>query len=87
MRPFASTGILSKVHLHSYDINWDDFHKNYIPKTHLPADYKGDLPSIKEIHEKDRELMLRLKNYFIEEEKQANYEFDHHAKVVRLAPW
>lgn len=68
-------------------MSWDDFHKNHIPKSHLPSDYQGDLPSLQELHNKDREFMMRLKDYFVEEEKQSNHEFDHLAADVKVAPW
>ena len=87
VKPFTTTGILSKIHLHSTDMNWNNFHQDYIPKSHLPSDYQGDLPTLQELHNKEREFMMRLKDYFVEEEKQANHEFDHLADAVKLAPW
>lgn len=87
VKPFTSTGLLSKIHLHPSDIDWDEFHKVHIPKSHLPSDYQGDLASLEELHENERNFMMRLKDYFIEEEKQVNHEFDHLAEKVRLAPW
>ncbi|KAG5679562.1 hypothetical protein PVAND_009122 [Polypedilum vanderplanki] len=76
VKPFASIGILSKVYLHTSNINWQDFFQNHIPKSHLPSDYGGELKSIKELHEEQREKMFEIKDYFEFEEMQVDYTFD-----------
>jgi hypothetical protein len=86
VRPFTTTGIISKVHLHHSDIDWEDFYKNEIPRSHLPSDYGGDLKSVKELHEEKRERIFDLKDYFEFEELQVNHKFDEllgeHAKDI-----
>jgi len=53
----------------------------------MPKDYGGDLPSIKELHESERKILINLKEYFKLEEQQVNHELDHIAeesKTVHL---
>lgn len=74
IKPFASSGLLSKVSWHPPGTSFQDIHK-IIPKHCLPSDYEGDLESIRELHEKHREFMSANNEYFKVEEKQMNFEF------------
>lgn len=74
IKPFASSGLLSKVSWHPPGMSFKEFHK-IIPRKCLPSDYDGDLKSIRELHEKHREFMSQNNEYFIIEEKQTNFEF------------
>ncbi|KAL7038240.1 hypothetical protein ACKWTF_009515 [Chironomus riparius] len=87
LKPFSTTGLLHRVYLHNSNINWNDFYHKHIPKSNLPKDYGGDLPSIKELHESERNILINLKEYFKLEEQQVNHELDHIAeesKTVHL---
>jgi hypothetical protein len=42
----------------------------------MPKDYGGDLPSIKELHESERKILINMKEYFKLEEQQVNYELE-----------
>lgn len=44
------------------------------------ADYGGDLPSIEELHKKQRETFEAMRDYFLMEEMQKNREFDEFAE-------
>lgn len=48
----------------------DDFYQNFIPKTHLPSDYGGELENVKEMHTKTIQILTDLNPHFAEEENQ-----------------
>jgi hypothetical protein len=83
VKPFVTTGILSKVHFHTSDIDWNEFYEKHIPRSHLPKEYGGDLDTIEKLHENDREKLLHMKNYFLYEERQVNFEFDEYAEQMK----
>lgn len=83
IKPLSTTGVLSKVHLHTSSINWDEFYANHVPKSHMPRNYGGDLESIRELHEKNRVKLIKFKEYFNYEEKQANRQFDEYADEMK----
>lgn len=58
----------------SYDMN--DFYKNVIPKESLPTDFGGDLPSVNELNEKNKEEYYKMKDYFRAEEGQRGIHWD-----------
>jgi hypothetical protein len=71
--------MLSKVVLHPTKLDYEKFHKEYIPKKCLPKNYGGLLPSVKKLHDLQRRTFLNLRDYFLYEEKQSNFYFDEHA--------
>lgn len=54
----------------------ESFYKECVPKSHLPFDYGGDLESVETLHKQNRESLMKLRNYFVMEEQQSNFEFD-----------
>lgn len=54
----------------------ETFFKDHVPKSCMPSDFGGDLPSIKELHEEHCLEFMRLRPYFLAEEKQAALLFD-----------
>lgn len=70
------TELLSKVHFHTSSIDYEKFYKEHIPKSHLPSDFGGDLPSVAELHKKHREELMTLRDYFLMEDRQRTSEFD-----------
>lgn len=48
----------------------NDFYKNVIPRSGLPVDFGGDLPSVSEQHEQFKNEYDRLREYFRAEEEQ-----------------
>jgi len=59
-------------------MNYDEFHRDHIPKSCLPSDYGGDLPSVESLHEAHCIELNKLKYFFAKEEQQAALEFDEH---------
>jgi hypothetical protein len=51
-----------------------EFDKLYekVPKSCLPSEFGGELASIAELHERQRNEFARLQSYFIHEEKEAS---------------
>lgn len=42
----------------------------------MPSNYGGDLESIEELHDQNRQLLVDMREYFIAEEDQMNYKFE-----------
>lgn len=59
----------------------DDFYKNCIPKSHTPADYGGDGPSIEDLNETYQKDLLKMQEYFAWEEKQRHK--DHNDNTIQ----
>lgn len=76
IKPFMKADILRNLHLHPSSLNMEKFYEQHVPKSCLPSDYGGDLPSIKELHEQHCKEFQRLRPYFLAEEKQANLLLD-----------
>lgn len=58
--------------MHPSDIDMDKFYRDCIPKSSLPSDFGGDCESVEMLHKKHCEELLRLRKFFLAEEKQAN---------------
>lgn len=86
-RPFASSGLLSKLHLYTTDIDWNEFNRNHIPASHLPSDFNGNLPELKKLNEKTKKLLNDFKEYFIMEDKQIKGNYDYLAEEVKSQKW
>lgn len=61
------------MHLHYADIDWENFYDKHIPKSCLPSDYGGDLPSVDELSKKNLDELKNLADYF-ELEEETIYE-------------
>lgn len=57
-------------------MDYEKFYKECIPKTHLPSDYGGDLESVEVMNKQHREGLMALREYFLMDEQQKNFEFD-----------
>ncbi|XP_066908008.1 alpha-tocopherol transfer protein-like [Halyomorpha halys] len=66
IKPFMRKELLELIHYHSSDLSEI---QAALPKSCLPKDYGGDLPSITELHEKYTDWMEKMKPLFDEEEK------------------
>ncbi|CAG9805864.1 unnamed protein product [Chironomus riparius] len=72
IKPFMRSEIIQKMHLHPCGIDYKKFHKEHIPSSCLPSDFEGQLDSIIELHKNHCEMLARLREYFIADEKEAN---------------
>jgi hypothetical protein len=72
VKPLMRSDLLNKMHFHSSNMDFEKFYEQHIPKTHLPKDYGGDLEPIEELHSKQRETLMEMRDYFLMEEEQMN---------------
>lgn len=82
VKPFVGYELLQKVVLHPTTLDLEKFHKEHIPKSHLPSDYGGQLKSVAELHEQTRQTFKKLRDYFLYEEMQTNFHFDEYAEEI-----
>lgn len=68
--------LLSRVHFHPKNMDYEKFYQKCIPKHCLPSDYGGDLASVDELHGKHRKNLLQMREYFLLEERVMNFEFE-----------
>lgn len=76
MKPLIRTDFMQKVHFHSTNMNYEKFYEEWIPKCCLPSDYGGELESIDELHNKHRKTILKMRDYFLLEERVFNLELE-----------
>ncbi|XP_037923823.1 alpha-tocopherol transfer protein-like [Hermetia illucens] len=70
VKPFLKKELLEIIHVHPANMNYEDFHRDWIPKSHMPVEYGGDLKSMKELNESFYEEILSLRDHFLAEENQ-----------------
>lgn len=58
------------MHLH-HGRDYDVLHQNFIPKSCLPSDFGGELQSAEELHKQHSKEFVKLRNYFVQDEKEA----------------
>lgn len=76
VKPLLRSEMFDKIHFHPTNMDYEKFYKEFIPKSHLPSDYGGDLESIQVLHENQRSAFLEMRDYFLMEEGQMNFEYD-----------
>ena len=76
IKPFLKAEVLRNLFLHPSNTDMEKFYRDYIPKSCLPSDFGGDLASVEELHEQSKLEFMRLRPYYIAEEKQAALLFD-----------
>jgi hypothetical protein len=76
VKPLLRSDLLNKIHFHASNMVYEKFYEEHIPKSHLPKDYGGDLEPIEELHVKQRETFMEMRDYFLMEEQHMNYELD-----------
>lgn len=70
LTPFLKKELLEVIHVHTTTMDYEEFHKKWIPKSHLPSDYGGDLSSNEEMTLKFYTELKSLRGYFAAEQKQ-----------------
>lgn len=76
VKPFVHKAIFDIIHVHPPETDYNEFFEKYIPRSHMPKDFSGDLPTITELHEKNIEAMLCMKEYFRLDELHTKKELD-----------
>lgn len=72
--------LLNKIHFHSSNMDYEKFYQECIPQSHLPSDFGGSLESVEVLHQRHRESLMELRDYFMMEEDQSNLKFDQYYK-------
>ena len=67
---------MNLVELHSSNMDFEKFYAESIPKSCLPSDYGGDLESVKDLHDRNRETLMEVQEYFLWEKRFLNFEYD-----------
>ena len=80
IKPFLKKEIYERIHLHQTGTDYEEFFQKFIPKSHMPKDYGGELGTLQELHEQNQKLLLDTRAYFIMEEQQMNLNLEDHAK-------
>lgn len=61
-------------------MDYEKFYSECVPKSHLPSDFGGDLESVEVLHNKHRESLMELRDYFMMEEQQANLSYEEYVE-------
>jgi len=69
-KPFLTLQLKDLLYLHKSGADMEQFSEDFIPKRCLPADYGGDLPSIRVLHELNIKKLQEMESYFEAEELQ-----------------
>jgi hypothetical protein len=64
-------------------MDYEKFYEEHVPRSHLPQEYGGLLGTVEELHQKTTAKLLQLKEYFMLEEKQVNFEFEEYEEEVK----
>ncbi|KAG5670011.1 hypothetical protein PVAND_000298 [Polypedilum vanderplanki] len=84
VRPLMWSELFDMIHVHSGDTDYKDFFHQHIPRSHMPQDYGGDLPTLKELHEKTAKNLLNMRDYFCLEERHMMHEFDDFKSIDQI---
>lgn len=69
--------LYERIHLHTGS-DYEEFFKKFIPRSHMPSDYGGDLESVLELHEKNTKLLEDMNQYFLLEEDQMMMKYENY---------
>lgn len=76
IKPFVRKELYERIHLHQATTDYSAFFEKFIPRSHMPSDYGGDLKSIAELHDENRKYLVEMRDYFLCETDQANLKFE-----------
>lgn len=82
IKPFISNHLFDVIHVHPIGMDFNEhFFNKFLPKSAMPADYGGDLPSMNELHRKNCEMLYSFKEYFELEEKHMKHQLDNEENI------
>lgn len=76
IKPFVRKELYERIHLHNSSAGYENFFKKFVPRSHMPSDYGGNLASVLELHEQNRKVLEEMRDYFLWEEDQLNLKFE-----------
>ncbi|XP_070491774.1 alpha-tocopherol transfer protein-like [Chironomus tepperi] len=68
IKPFMKKELADVIHIHTADMDYNEFFEKHVPRHCMPSDYGGDLPSLDELHAKNIETLRTMKEYYRLEE-------------------
>ncbi|XP_063924881.1 alpha-tocopherol transfer protein-like [Zophobas morio] len=66
---FMNKALADALIVHPIGMNMEEFYKEYVPASHLPQEYGGELPSFTTLHEVSIQQLRELKPLFEAEDK------------------
>ena len=76
LKPFIKKELYDAIHIHTPDLDYNEFFEKYVPRHCMPSDYGGTLPSFEELHAKNVESLTAMKEYFYLEELNCKSKID-----------
>lgn len=76
IKPFLKAEMIARIHLHRGGMPTEDFFEKFVPRSHMPKDYGGDLPSVAELHEQNCQFLLEKREYFLLERQHMELKFE-----------
>ena len=68
IKPFVKKELYDVIHIHTSELDYEEFFEKYVPRHCMPSDYGGDLPSFDELHSKNVKSLVSMKEYYYLEE-------------------
>ena len=68
IKPFMKKELADVIHIHTPELDYNEFYEKYVPRHCMPSDYGGSLPSFDELHSKNVETLMSMKQYYYLEE-------------------
>ncbi|CAG9803040.1 unnamed protein product [Chironomus riparius] len=68
IKPFMKKELSDVIHIHTPDLDYNEFFEKYVPRHCMPSDYGGSLQSFDELYSKNVETLMSMKEYFSLEE-------------------
>lgn len=76
IKPILKKELYDRIHIHQATSDYSEFFKKFVPRSHMPSDYGGDLKSIAELNEENRKYLYEMRDYFLSEMDQMNLKFE-----------
>lgn len=76
IKPILRKELYDRIHIHQSTSDYSEFFNKFIPRSHMPSDYGGYLPSISQLNEENRKYLYEMRGYFLSEMDQMNLKFE-----------
>jgi hypothetical protein len=77
IKPFIKSEFHNRIVLHKEATCDENFFEEWVPRSHMPIEYGGTLGTVEELHEQNRQNLIKMKNYFEIEELQMSLQLEH----------
>lgn len=76
IKPILRKELYDRIHIHQSTSDYSEFFNKFIPRSHMPSDYGGNLSSISQLNEENRKYLYEMRGYFLSEMDQMNLKFE-----------